>query len=92
MYNVYNYCTAYIACCFGGEFFILGDESEEGEDAMQLLSSTLQNQPNSKSSCAFQLLEKKNLNYPLVNWDIRLRNHASGIKVVYKIQCNELFF
>lgn len=56
MYNVYSYCTAYIACHFGGEFFILGDESEEGEYAMQLFSTPLQNQPNPKSACAFQLL------------------------------------
>lgn len=56
MHNICNYCAAYIACRFGGEFFILGDESEESEDAMRLLSSPLQNQPNLKSACAFLLL------------------------------------
>lgn len=56
MYSIYNYRTAYVACCFGGDFFILGDESEGREDGKQLVFSPLQNQPNPKSACAFQLL------------------------------------
>lgn len=34
-YNIYISCAAYVACCFGGEFFILENESEEHEDATQ---------------------------------------------------------
>lgn len=41
MYSVYSYRTAYIACWFGGDFFILGDVSEGPEDAKQLLFSPL---------------------------------------------------
>lgn len=40
--------------------FILEDESEEGIDTMQLLSSLLKDQHNPKSACAFQLLYKQN--------------------------------
>lgn len=57
MYNTYNCCASYTDCCFD-EKLLLGEELEKSQDAMQLLSSPVQ---NSKSVCAFQFLFKRKL-------------------------------